>query len=134
MGISTMIKKISRAPGDRSKVIVFSSDRRIDAVGACVGMKGSRIQSIVRELNGEKIDIINWSEQAPIILSRALSPVKPIDLYIDEKDKYALAIFKDEDLAMAIGKNGSNLRLSQEVTGFTITAKSESEYLKEKKS
>ena len=127
------IKKISRAPGDRSKVIVFSSDRRIDAVGACVGMKGSRIQSIVRELNGEKIDIINWSEQAPIILSRALSPVKPIDLYIDEKDKYALAIFKDEDLAMAIGKNGSNLRLSQEVTGFTITAKSESEYLKEKK-
>ena len=127
------IKKISRAPGDRSKVIVYSSDRRIDAVGACVGMKGSRIQSIVRELNGEKIDIINWSEQPAIILSRALSPVKPIDLYIDEKDKYALAIFKDEDLAMAIGRNGSNLRLSQEVTGYTITAKSETEHLKDKK-
>ena len=126
------IKKISRSPGDRSKVIVFSSDRRIDAVGACVGMKGSRIQSIVRELNGEKIDIISWSEQPAIILSRALSPVKPVDLYIDEKDKYALAIFKDEELAMAIGKNGSNLRLSQEVTGYTITAKSETEYLKEK--
>ena len=126
------IKKISRAPGDRSKVVVFSSDRRIDAVGACVGMKGSRIQSIVRELNGEKIDIINWSEQAPIMLSRALSPVKPIDLYIDEKDKYALAIFKDEDLAMAIGRNGANLRLSQEVTGYTINAKSETDYLKDK--
>ncbi len=127
------IKKISRAPGDRSKVIVYSSDRRIDAVGACVGMKGSRIQSIVRELNGEKIDIINWSDQPAIILSRALSPVKPIDLYIDEKDKYALAIFNDDDLAMAIGRNGSNLRLSQDVTGYTITAKSETDHMKDKK-
>ena len=127
------IKKISRAPGDRSKVVVFSSDRRIDAVGACVGMKGSRIQSIVRELNGEKIDIINWSDQPALMISRALSPVKPIDLYIDENKLYALAIFKDDDLAMAIGRNGSNLKLSQNITGYTITAKSETDHMKSKK-
>ena len=127
------IKKISRVPGDRSKIVVYSSDRRIDAVGACVGMKGSRIQSIVRELNGEKIDIINWSEQSAILISRALSPVKPIDLYIDEDDLYALAIFEDDDLAMAIGKNGSNLNLTQDVTGYTITARSETEHIKSKK-
>ena len=119
------IKSVARDPGSRAKICVHSQDSSIDPVGACVGMRGSRVQTIVNELHGEKIDIINWSEQAPIILSRALSPVKPIDLYIDEKDKYALAIFKDEDLAMAIGKNGSNLRLSQEVTGYTITAKSD---------
>ena len=127
------IRKIARAPGDRSKVVVYSSDRRIDAVGACVGMKGSRIQSIVRELNGEKIDIINWSDQAALMISRALSPVKPIDLYIDEAESYALAIFKDDELAMAIGRNGSNLKLSQDITKYTITAKSESEHLKSKK-
>ena len=121
------VKAVRRAPGDRSKIVVFSSDRRIDAVGACVGMRGSRIQSVVRELNGEKIDIINWSDQPALLISRALSPVKPIDLYIDEEDLYALAIFQDEDLAMAIGKNGSNLKLTQEVTGYTITARSETD-------
>ncbi len=122
------IKNIARAPGDRSKIVVFSSDRRIDAVGACVGMKGSRIQSVVRELNGEKIDIINFSEQPALIISRALSPAKPIDLYIDENKKIAVAIFNDDELAMAIGRNGSNLKLTESVTGFTIEAKSESQH------
>ena len=122
------IKNIARAPGDRSKIVVFSSDRRIDAVGACVGMKGSRIQSVVRELNGEKIDIINFSEQPALIISRALSPAKPIDLYIDENKKIAGAIFNDDELAMAIGRNGSNLKLTESVTGFTIEAKSESQH------
>lgn len=122
------IKNIARAPGDRSKIVVFSSDRRIDAVGACVGMKGSRIQSVVRELNGEKIDIINFSEQPALIISRALSPAKPIDLYIDENKKIAVAIFNDDELAMAIGRNGSNLKLTESVTGYTIEAKSESQH------
>jgi N utilization substance protein A len=122
------IKKIARAPGDRSKIIVFSSDRRIDAVGACVGMKGSRIQSVVRELNGEKIDIINFSEQPALIISRALSPAKPIDLYIDENKKIAVAIFNDDELAIAIGRNGSNLKLTEAVTGYIIEAKSESQH------
>ncbi len=122
------IKNIARAPGDRSKIVVYSSDRRIDAVGACVGMKGSRIQSVVRELNGEKIDIINYSEQPALIISRALSPAKPIDLYIDENKKLAVAIFNDDELAIAIGRNGSNLKLTESVTGYTIDAKSESQH------
>jgi N utilization substance protein A len=122
------IKKIARAPGDRSKIVVYSSDRRIDAVGACVGMKGSRIQSVVRELNGEKIDIINYSDQAALVISRALSPAKPIDLYIDDNKKIAVAIFNDDELAIAIGRNGSNLKLTESVTGYTIEAKSESQH------
>ncbi len=122
------IKKIARAPGDRSKIVVFSSDRRIDAVGACVGMKGSRIQSVVRELNGEKIDIINYSDQAALLISRALSPAKPIDLYLDDNKKIAVAVFSDDELAIAIGRNGSNLKLTEIVTGYTIEAKSESQH------
>ena len=121
------IKNIARVPGDRSKIVVFSSDRRIDAVGACVGMKGSRIQSVVRELNGEKIDIINYSEQSALLISRALSPAKPIDLYIDEDKKLAVVIFNDDELPIAIGKNGSNLKLTELVTGYSIDAKSESQ-------
>ena len=124
------IRKVSRIPGDRSKVLVYSSDRRIDAVGACVGMKGSRIQSIVRELNGEKIDIINFSERPEILISRALSPAKPVNLYLDEKKPYALAVFNDEELAQAIGINGSNIKLTTSVTGYEIDAVSQTEYNK----
>ena len=124
------IRNVSRIPGDRSKVIVYSSDRRIDAVGACVGMKGSRIQSIVRELNGEKIDIINWSERPEILISRALSPAKPVNLYLDEERPYAVAVFSDDELAQAIGTNGSNIKLSSNVTDYKIDAVSLSEYNK----
>ena len=86
------IKAISREP-ERSKVVVFSSDRRIDAVGACVGMKGNRIQSIVRELNGEKIDIINWSEKPEILISRSLAPANPINLLIDEEKPHVQLLY-----------------------------------------
>ena len=122
------IKSIARAPGDRSKIVVFSSDRRIDAVGACVGMRGSRIQSIVRELNGEKIDIINWSERAEVLISRAIAPAKPYNLYMDEEKPYAVAVFEDDDLAVAIGRNGHNIRLASEVTGYTIDAVKRSDH------
>ena len=122
------IKAISREPGERSKVVVFSSDRRIDAVGACVGMKGNRIQSIVRELNGEKIDIINWSEKPEILISRSLAPANPINLLIDEEKPYAVAIFEDDDLAIAIGSNGQNIKLASDVTGYTIDVIKKSEY------
>jgi N utilization substance protein A len=122
------IKAISRIPGDRSKVVVFSSDRRIDAVGACVGMRGSRIQSIVRELNGEKIDIINWSEQPEILITRALAPAKPVNLYIDEERPFVVAVFEDEELPIAIGRNGHNIKLSSEVTGYSIDAVKRSDY------
>ena len=122
------IKNVSRAPGDRSKVVVYSSDRRIDAVGSCVGMRGSRIQAIVRELNGEKIDIINYSERPEILISRALSPANPVDLYIDEDGPYVVAVFEDDELPIAIGRSGQNIRLASEVTGYTIDAVKKSDY------
>ena len=122
------IKNVSRVAGDRSKIVVYSSDRRIDAVGACVGMRGSRIQSIVRELNGEKIDIINWSELPEVLISRSLSPAKPINLYIEEDRPYAVAVFEDEELAVAIGKGGQNITLASAVSGYTIDAVKKSDY------
>lgn len=122
------IKNVARAPGDRSKIIVFSHDRRIDAVGACVGMRGSRIQSIVRELSGEKIDIINWSDQPEILVSRSLSPAKPVNLLIMEDRPYIMAVFSDEELPTAIGRNGQNIILASKVTGYTIDAVKQSEY------
>ena len=122
------IKNVARAPGDRSKIVVFSHDRRIDAVGACVGMRGSRIQSIVRELSGEKIDIINWSDQPEILVSRSLSPAKPVNLLIMEDRPYIMAVFSDEELPTAIGRNGQNINLASKVTGYTIDAVKQSEY------
>ena len=125
------IKSVSRVPGERSKVVVYSSDIRIDAVGACVGMRGSRIQSIVRELNGEKIDIINFSDQPEILLTRAFSPAKPLKLFLDEDKPYAVIVFDDEELSVAIGRNGQNIQLASDVTGFTIDAISKSDYNKQ---
>jgi len=122
------IKAVSRSAGDRSKIVVYSSDQRIDAVGACVGMRGSRIQSVVRELNGEKIDIINWSNQPEILISRALAPAKPINLYIDEERPYVVAVFEDEELPIAIGRNGQNIKLASDVTGYTIDAVKKTDY------
>jgi len=122
------IKAVSRSAGDRSKIVVYSSDQRIDAVGACVGMRGSRIQSVVRELNGEKIDIINWSNQPEILISRSLSPAKPINLYIDEERPYVVAVFEDEELPIAIGRNGQNIKLASDVTGYTIDAVKKTDY------
>jgi N utilization substance protein A len=122
------VKSIARQPGDRSKVIVASNDPRIDAVGACVGIKGSRIQAIVRELNNEKIDIINYSSEPEIVITRALSPAKPYMLEIDEEKKSALAIFEDDDISVAIGKAGQNIRLASRVTGYSIDAIKRSDY------
>ena len=122
------ILAIARAPGDRSKIIVKSSDKRIDAVGACVGMRGSRIQAIVRELNGEKIDVINYTSQAEVLISRALSPAKPINLFIDDEKKYCVAVFDDEEMDSAIGKNYQNINLASEVSGYTIEPVKQSEY------
>jgi len=91
-------------------------------------MRGSRIQSIVRELNGEKIDIINWSERPEILISRALAPARPIDLYLDEERPFVVAVFEDEELSMAIGKNGQNIRLASNVTNYKIDAVKRSEH------
>ena len=116
------ITSIARHPGERSKIIVRSNDRRIDPVGACVGMRGSRIQAIVRELNNEKIDIVNYSEQAEILVSRALSPAKPVQLFIDDEKNYCVALFDDDNLDAAIGRNGMNINLASKITDYRIDA------------
>jgi N utilization substance protein A len=116
------IASIARNPGERAKIIVRSNDKRIDPVGACVGMRGSRIQAIVRELNNEKIDIVNFSEQAEILDCRALSPAKPVQLFIDDDKKYCVALFEDENLDAAIGRNGMNINLASKITDYRIDA------------
>jgi len=122
------IKGIARKPGERSKIIVHSVDKRIDAVGACVGMRGSRIQSVVRELNNEKIDIVNFTEKSEVFITRALSPAKPIDLYIDDERKYCVAIFDEGGLENAVGRSGVNINLASKLTGYTIDAYTKLEY------
>ena len=127
------IEGIARQPGERAKIIVKSNDRRIDPVGACVGMRGSRIQAIVRELNNEKIDIVNYSHQPEILLSRALSPATPLDLYIDEEDRYCVAVFNDDDLEFAIGRGGVNINLASRITNYRIDAYGKNEYERNQK-
>ena len=122
------ITAISRYPGERSKIIVRSNDKRIDPVGACVGMRGSRIQSIVRELNNEKIDIVNYSDQPEILVSRALSPAKPVQLFIDDEKKYCVALFNDDELEFAIGRNGMNINLASKITDYKIDAYGTKQY------
>ncbi len=122
------IKAIAREPGDRTKIAVYSNEKRIDAVGACVGMKGIRIQSIVKELNNEKIDIINWSNEPEIFVSRALSPAKPSRIILDEDNKKVIAMLPDDQISLAIGKGGQNRRLASKLTGFEIQTVKESDF------
>jgi len=122
------IRSIARVPGKRSKIIVESNDKRIDAVGACVGIKGSRIKAIVKELSGENIDIINYSTESELLISRALSPAKPLFLEIDEDQRTVLAVFNDDEIATAIGSSGININLAGRVTGYEIDAIRQSEY------
>lgn len=122
------IKGIAREAGDRTKIAVSSNDKRIDAVGACVGMKGIRIQSIVKELNDEKIDIINWSSDPETYIARALSPAKPTKVMVDRENKKAIAIIPDSQISLAIGKGGQNKRLASKLTGYDVDTIKESEY------
>ncbi|MBM2841212.1 MAG: transcription termination/antitermination protein NusA [Bacteroidetes bacterium] len=114
------IKNIAREPGERAKVAVESHDDRIDAVGACVGMKGVRIHTIVRELNNENIDVINYSEQPEIFIQRSLSPAKLKGVQIDKEAKTAQVIVAADQVSLAIGRNGQNIRLASKLTGFEI--------------
>ena len=122
------IKNIAREPGDRTKIAVVSNDKRIDPVGACVGMKGIRIQAIVRELNNEKIDIIHWSPDSETYIKRALSPVSPASVTIDPETKHATVIISDDQMSMAIGRHGQNIRLASVITGYDIEPIKESEF------
>jgi N utilization substance protein A len=125
------IKKVAREAGDRSKIAVESIDKRIDPVGACVGMKGVRIQAVVNELNREKIDVINHTAEPEILVARALTPAKPNRVIINDEDKIAVAIIDDDQMPLAIGRNGQNLRLASEITGYEIEPVKESEYAKQ---
>lgn len=114
------IKGISREPGERAKVSVISYDDRIDAVGACVGMKGIRIHSIVRELANENIDVINYTEDIALYIARALAPAKLKDIYLDKENKVAKIIADDDQISLIIGKNGQNIKLASKLTGYEI--------------
>jgi N utilization substance protein A len=125
------IRKIVREPGDRTKIAVESNDKRIDPVGACVGLKGVRIQAIVRELNNEKIDIIHWSTDRSLLIHRALAPVTPLELITDEENKRIIAVIPDDQMSMAIGRKGQNIRLASAMVGITIEPIKESEFYEE---
>jgi len=120
------IKSIAREAGSRTKIAVHSRDENVDPVGACVGQKGARVQAIVDELKGEKIDIIKWSKDAAEYISNALSPAKVIKVDIDEDNKTARVIVPDNQLSLAIGKEGQNARLAAKLTGWKIDIKSQS--------
>jgi N utilization substance protein A len=115
-----LVKKIARVPGERAKVAVESYDERIDPVGACVGVKGSRIHGIVRELRNENIDVINYTNNVSLFISRALSPAKISSIRLNEAEKKAEVYLKPDEVSLAIGKGGLNIRLASMLTGYTL--------------
>lgn len=121
------IKSISREAGARTKMAVWSNNVNVDAVGACVGVNGSRVNAIVNELRGEKIDIINWSEDPATLIENALSPAKVVSVWVDPDEKSARVIVPDYQLSLAIGREGQNARLAARLTGYKIDIKSESQ-------
>ena len=121
------IKSIAREAGSRTKIAVWSNDPDVDPVGACVGMNGARVNAIVNELRGEKIDIINWSDNPAILIENALSPAKVISVMADPDEKAASVIVPDYQLSLAIGKEGQNARLAARLTGYKIDIKSETQ-------
>ena len=121
------IKSIAREAGSRTKIAVWSNDPDVDPVGACVGMNGARVNAIVSELRGEKIDIVNWSDNPAILIENALSPAKVISVMADPDEKTASVIVPDYQLSLAIGKEGQNARLAARLTGYKIDIKSETQ-------
>ena len=122
------IKSVSRDPGNRSKVAVYSPNENIDPVGSCVGQKGIRIQNIINELSGEKIDVIEWNEDPSIYISAALLPAQVLAVDIHEEEKFAQVIVPDDQLSLAIGKAGQNARLAAKLTNWKIDIKSETQF------
>jgi len=125
------IKSIAREAGYRTKIAVSSKDKNVDPVGACVGPKGSRVKMIVEELGGEKIDIVDYSEDSVTFIKNALSPAKVLKVLTDEEKKFALIVVPDEQLSLAIGKEGQNARLAAKLTGWKIDIKSEDQFEEE---
>ncbi|MBN6887203.1 transcription termination/antitermination protein NusA [Cytobacillus horneckiae] len=121
------LKSVAREAGDRSKISVHSDNPEVDPVGSCVGPKGSRVQAVVNELKGEKIDIVKWSADPVVFVANALSPSKVLDVIVNEEDKATTVIVPDYQLSLAIGKRGQNARLAAKLTGWKIDIKSETE-------
>lgn len=121
------IKSVAREAGSRTKMAVWSNDPNVDPVGACVGVNGARVNNVVDELKGEKIDIINWSENPANLIENALSPAKVVSVWADDEEKTAQVIVPDYQLSLAIGREGQNARLAARLTGFKIDIKSESQ-------
>lgn len=121
------IKNVAREAGSRTKISVYSNDSNVDAVGACVGVNGSRVNAVVDELRGEKIDIISWSENPANLIENALSPAKVVSVVADNEEKAAQVIVPDYQLSLAIGREGQNARLAAKLTGFKIDIKSETQ-------
>lgn len=121
------IKSIAREAGSRTKIAVYSNDESVDPMGACVGPKGARVQSIVNELKNEKIDIIKWSKLPEEYIANSLSPAKVLDVAVDEENKSARVVVDDSQLSLAIGKEGQNVRLAAKLTGWKIDIKSKSQ-------
>lgn len=121
------IKSIAREAGSRTKIAVWSNDENVDAVGACVGINGARVNAVVDELQDEKMDIINWSDNPAILIENALSPSKVVSVLADPENKEALVVVPDSQLSLAIGKEGQNARLAARLTGFKIDIKSEAQ-------
>lgn len=127
------IREIAREPGERTKIAVYSADERIDPVGACVGIKGVRVQSIVRELNNERIDIIPYSSNPEVFVTRSLAPAKVVNIEVFENEQAMTVAVEDDKLSLAIGKSGQNARLASKLTGWKINIMSETEYNEMKK-
>ncbi|MDK2820568.1 MAG: transcription termination/antitermination protein NusA [Clostridia bacterium] len=121
------IKAVAREAGARSKIAVYSKEETVDPVGSCVGPKGSRVQAVVQELGGEKVDIIKWSSDPAVFIANSLSPSKVLDVVVDEENKISQVIVPDDQLSLAIGKEGQNARLAARITNWKIDIKSESE-------
>ncbi|MCR5106659.1 MAG: transcription termination factor NusA [Lachnospiraceae bacterium] len=121
------IKSIAREAGSRTKIAVWSNDPNVDPVGSCVGVNGTRVNAIVEELRGEKIDIINWDENPGVLIEHALSPAKVVFVIADDEEKTAKVVVPDSQLSLAIGKEGQNARLAAKLTGFKIDIKSETQ-------
>ena len=126
-GRSQQIAEQPRETGSRTKIAVWSNNPNVDAVGACVGMNGARVNAIVEELRGEKIDIVNWDENPGNLIQNALSPAKIVAVFADPDEKTAKVVVPDYQLSLAIGKEGQNARLAARLTGYKIDIKSETQ-------
>ncbi len=120
------IKSVAREPGERAKIAVYSNDPNVDPVGACVGIKGTRVQGVVAELRGEKIDIVTWTPDAPSFVARALSPADVVRVVVDEEEHSMEVVVGDDQLSLAIGRRGQNVKLASKLTGWRIDVRSES--------